>query len=98
VISRTGGSSSSAGDARLGLVDDAVSFWNKTLQEIGVCYSLRPVTRLVQSVPEEALQSVSFWKVVADRPKFRRFSVWGHRDLSLRNRNSYRPVFLATEH
>jgi hypothetical protein len=49
---------SSAGDARLGLVDEAVSFWNKTLQEIGVCYSLGPVTRLVQSVPEEALQSV----------------------------------------
>jgi hypothetical protein len=44
---------SSAGDARLGLVDEAVSFWNKTLQEIGVCYSLGPVTRLVQSVPEE---------------------------------------------
>jgi hypothetical protein len=49
---------SSAGDARLGLVDEAVSFWNKTLQEIGVCYTLGPVTRLVQSVPEEALQSV----------------------------------------
>jgi hypothetical protein len=49
---------SSAGDARLGLVDEAVSFWNKTLQELGVCYSLGPVTRLVQSVPEEALQSV----------------------------------------
>jgi hypothetical protein len=27
--------SSSAGDARLGLVDEAVSFWNMTLQEIG---------------------------------------------------------------
>src|ERR1700674_451439 len=50
--------SSSAGDARLGLVDEAVSFWNKTFQEIGVCYSLGPVTRLVQPVPEEALQSV----------------------------------------
>jgi hypothetical protein len=49
--------SSSAGDARLGLVDEAVSFWNKTLQGIGVCYSLGPVTWLVQSVPEEALQS-----------------------------------------
>jgi len=49
--------SSSADDARFGLVDEAVSFWNKTLQEIGVCYSLGPVTRLVQPVPEEALQS-----------------------------------------
>jgi hypothetical protein len=51
--------SSSAGDPRFGLVDEAVSFWNKTLQEIGVCYSLGPVTQLVQPVPEEALQSVS---------------------------------------
>jgi hypothetical protein len=43
----------------LKLVDEAVSFWNMTFQEIGVCYSLGPVTRLVQPVPEEALQSVS---------------------------------------
>ena len=50
--------SSSAGDERFGLVDDAVSFWNKTLQELGVCYRLGPVTRLAQPVPEEALQSV----------------------------------------
>jgi hypothetical protein len=50
--------SSSAEDARFGLVDEAVSFWNKTLQELGVCYRLGPVTRLVQPVPEETLQSV----------------------------------------
>jgi hypothetical protein len=50
--------SSSAEDARFELVDEAVSFWNKTLQELGVCYRLGPVTRLVQPVPEEALQSV----------------------------------------
>lgn len=51
--------SSSADDARLKLVDEAVSFWNMTFLEIGLCYSLGPVTRLVQPVPEEALQSVS---------------------------------------
>jgi len=50
--------SSSAEDARFGLVDEAVSYWNKTLQELGVCYRLGPVTRLVQPVPEETLQSV----------------------------------------
>jgi hypothetical protein len=50
--------SSSAVDARFKLVDEAVSFWNMTFQEIGACYSLGPVTRLVQPVPEEALQSV----------------------------------------
>jgi hypothetical protein len=49
--------SSSAGDERFGLVDEAVSFWNMTFREIGVCYSLGPVTRLVQPVPEEALLS-----------------------------------------
>ena len=49
---------SSVGDARLGLVDEAVSFWNKTLQEVGSCFRLGPVTHLVQPVPEEALQSV----------------------------------------
>src|ERR1700720_4551151 len=50
--------SSSAEDARFGLVDEAVSFWNKTLQELGVCYRLGPGTRVVQPVPEETLQSV----------------------------------------
>jgi hypothetical protein len=57
----------SAADARLGLLDEAVSFWNTTLQEIGVCYSLGPVTRLVQPVPEEALQSAS--QAILDRPR-----------------------------
>jgi hypothetical protein len=48
----------SADDARLGLVDDAVSFWNKTFHEIGSCFNLGPVTRLVQPIPEVALQSL----------------------------------------
>jgi hypothetical protein len=35
-------------DPRLSLVDEAVSFWNQTLQEIGSCFKVGPVRRLVQ--------------------------------------------------
>ena len=50
---------SSDSDARLGLVDEAVSFWNKTLEEIGSGFRLGAVTRVTQPIPEEALQSLS---------------------------------------
>lgn len=50
---------SAGGDPRLSLVDEAVAFWNKTLEEIGSGFRLGPVARLVQPVPEEALQSLS---------------------------------------
>jgi Matrixin len=50
---------SSKGDDRLGLVDEAVSFWNKTLEEIGSGFRLGAVTRVTQPIPEEALQSLS---------------------------------------
>jgi hypothetical protein len=46
-------------DPRLILVDEAVSYWNKTLEEIGSGFRLGPVTRVVQMIPEEALQSLS---------------------------------------
>jgi len=46
-------------DPRLGLVDEAVAFWNKTLEEIGSGFRLGPVTRIVQPVPDEALHSLS---------------------------------------
>jgi Matrixin len=49
---------SDAGDPRLGLVDEAVSFWNQTLKEVGSGFRLGPVTRIVQPVPEEALQAL----------------------------------------
>lgn len=48
---------SAAGDPRLQLVDDAVSFWNRTLAEMGSGFRLGAVERLVQTVPEEALQA-----------------------------------------
>jgi hypothetical protein len=48
--------SSSADDARLKLVDEAVSFWNMTFQEIGVCYSLGPVARPAPSAVRDGRQ------------------------------------------
>ncbi len=47
------------GDPRLGLVGEAVSFWNRTLEAIGSGFRLGAVTHVVQPVPEEALQSLS---------------------------------------
>jgi hypothetical protein len=46
-------------DARLVLVDQAVAFWNKTLEEIDSGFRLGRVTRLAQAVPEDALRSLS---------------------------------------
>ena len=47
------------GDARLSLVDEAVSFWNKTLEEIGSGFRLGHVAYITLAIPEEALQSLS---------------------------------------
>jgi hypothetical protein len=46
-------------DPRLKLVEEAVAFWNRTLQELGSGFRLGPVEHLVEPVPEEALQSFS---------------------------------------
>ena len=46
------------GDPRFALVDEAVAFWNKTLEELGSGFRLGAVTRLVQPVPEEDLRSL----------------------------------------
>ena len=48
-----------AGDSRLRAVDEAVSFWNRTLEEIGSGFRLGPVTRTGLPMPEEALRSLS---------------------------------------
>ena len=50
---------SAEGDLRLSLVDEAVSFWNRTLEEIGSGFRLGPAVRLVHPLPEEALQGLS---------------------------------------
>lgn len=57
---------SAAGDPRLSLVDEAVSFWNRTLEEVGSGFRLGPVGRVVQPIPEEALQSLS--RAIVGRP------------------------------
>jgi hypothetical protein len=59
--------SADGGDPRLGLVDDAVSFWNKTLEDMGLG-RLGPVKRIVLPVPEAALQSLSRSVVSGPRP------------------------------
>jgi len=46
-------------DPRRQIVDEAIAFWNKTLEEIGAGFRLGPVTRVVQPVPEEALHALS---------------------------------------
>jgi hypothetical protein len=50
---------SAASDRRLSLVDQAIAFWNQTLEEIGSGFRLGPVAHLLPPVPEEALQSFS---------------------------------------
>lgn len=57
------------GDPRLELVEEAVSFWNKTLEEIGSGFRLESVVGVVQPVPEEALQSLS--NAVVAGPRWR---------------------------
>lgn len=58
---------SAQGDPRLSLVDEALAFWNKTLEEVGSGLRLGPAGRLVQPIPEEALQSLSRSIVGASR-------------------------------
>lgn len=47
-----------AGDPRLGMVDEAVAFWNRTLKEIGSRFRLGPVTHIVEPVPDAAVQAL----------------------------------------
>jgi hypothetical protein len=48
-----------AGDSRLQAAEEAVSFWNMTLEEIGSGFRLGPITRKGEPIPEKALQSLS---------------------------------------
>jgi hypothetical protein len=51
--------SAKADDDRAPLVDEAVAFWNKTLQGLGSGFRLGPVKRVVGEVPEAQLQRLS---------------------------------------
>jgi hypothetical protein len=55
------------GDPRLALVDEAIAFWNTSLEEIGSAFRLGIVTHIGAPVPEEALRMLSA-SVVAARP------------------------------
>jgi len=59
--------SSDRNDPRLALVDEAVSFWNRTFEELGSAYRLGTVTRITRPIPEQALQSLSHVVVDAHR-------------------------------
>jgi hypothetical protein len=48
-----------AADVRLGLLDEAVAFWNRTFEEIDSGFRLGAVTRVVAKVPDQAVQSLS---------------------------------------
>ena len=56
-----------ADDPRQPLVDEAVTFWNKTLAELGLGFRLGIVTRHVGSVPGGELQRMSNLVVEASR-------------------------------
>jgi hypothetical protein len=50
---------SADGDPRVELVEEAVAFWNKTLAATGSAFRLGRATHVVQSLPEEDLQTLS---------------------------------------
>ena len=60
--------SSATGDPRVSLVDETVTFWDKTLEDIGSGFRLGQVERLVQPVPEDALQLLSRSILGGSRP------------------------------
>src|SRR5215470_10136379 len=50
---------SPTGESRLPAGNEAVAFWNRTFTELGSGFRLGAVTRMVQPIPEEALQQLS---------------------------------------
>jgi len=46
-------------DPRVELVEEAIAFWNRTLEEMGSGFRLGAVEHIVQPVPEDALQVLS---------------------------------------
>ena len=47
------------GDARIALVDEAIAYWNRTLEEAGAGLRLSAPTRAAVPIPEQALQELS---------------------------------------
>ena len=48
-----------AGDPRIALVDEAIAYWNRTLEESGAAFRLPAPTRADVPIPEKELQEVS---------------------------------------
>jgi hypothetical protein len=46
-------------DERLGLVDEAITFWNKTFEELGSGFRLPKASRVKMTVPNNDLQALS---------------------------------------
>ena len=55
-------------DPRQPLIDEAVAFWNRTLEELGSGFRLGPVERISLPIPERALQTLSQSIVGGARP------------------------------
>src|SRR5262245_20142691 len=55
-------------DPRQPLIDEAVAFWNRTLEELGSGFRLGPVERTSRPIPETALQALSQSIVGGARP------------------------------
>ena len=55
-------------DPRQPLIDEAVAFWNRTLEELGSGFRLGPVERISGPIPERALQALSQSIVGGARP------------------------------
>lgn len=48
-----------ASDVRLGLLDEAVAFWNRTFEDLDSGFRLGTVTRVAAKVPDQTVQSLS---------------------------------------
>ena len=55
-------------DERVGLVDEAITFWNKTLEEAGSGFKLSKVSHVKRIVPESDLQALSLSVVGGSGP------------------------------
>ena len=54
-------------DERIGLVEEAIAFWNKTFEEIGSGFRLPNASIVKKLVPESDLQALSLPMVAGDR-------------------------------
>ena len=56
------------GDARIALVDEAIGYWNRVLEETGSPFRLPAATRVDLPIPEQALQELSAAVLSRRRP------------------------------